>query len=355
MSYKRQVAVLFFVLLAIAITAPVAAANANTLSDSSEPGSVLVFPLFKTGTVTTPDQGTLPITSFEISVICPNGATCTDGQDVDIHAEWVCSGEPCSARDFNLTSTINGTVLFNPNSSVCAPGPSFQEPEGCGTVSRPPCAEGFLVVWVVNESGAPIKFDGLVGDAVLRESSGAATAYNAIPIQAAAALANGALVPPGPSGALEFNGTSYQKPTGKIIGSVRYDVINAAGIDQDRTSLILLTLDTLANRDNFPVDVDLVFSNEVQQQNSASTEFVCFEEQSLSDLGFDNSFGTKGLVESISATKTAILGISDTPGPVTLLGLIITREFDAGGMTLLRHYVYPFFNNSIPVATAFKP
>ena len=129
------------------------------------------------------------------------------------------------------------------------------DPEGCGSVALPPCAKGFLIVWVTNESGAAIKFDGLVGDAVLRESSGAASAYNAIPIQAATSLAMGTVVPPGPSGALEFNGTSYQEVTGKIIGSVRYDVINAAGIDQDATSLILLTLDTLANRFNYPTDV----------------------------------------------------------------------------------------------------
>ena len=165
----------------------------------------------------------------------------------------------------------------------------------------------------------------------------------------------GTVVPPGPSGALEFNGTSYQEVTGKIIGSVRYDVINAAGIDQDATSLILLTLDTLANRFNYPTDVDLVFSNEVEQQNSASTEFVCFEQQPLSALGLTNSFGTKGLVESTAAVKTAVLGINDKAGPVTLLGLVITREFNVTGTTLLRHYVYPFFNDSTPLATAFQP
>jgi hypothetical protein len=36
----------------------------------------------------------------------------------------------------------------------------------------------------------PIKFDGLIGDAVLRETTGDASAYNAIPIRASAGEAD---------------------------------------------------------------------------------------------------------------------------------------------------------------------
>ncbi|MGH8809125.1 MAG: hypothetical protein ACREX0_14730 [Noviherbaspirillum sp.] len=37
----------------------------------------------------------------------------------------------------------------------------------------------------------PIKYDGLIGDGVLRESKGATSAYNAVPIQAFAGAYNG--------------------------------------------------------------------------------------------------------------------------------------------------------------------
>ena len=68
--------------------------------------------------------------------------------------------------------------------------------DGVGTrfVPPPPCPRGYLIGWVVNTSDRPIKFDGLIGDAVLRVSGGALASYNAIPIQADPALANGALI-----------------------------------------------------------------------------------------------------------------------------------------------------------------
>src|SRR3989442_13373835 len=36
-----------------------------------------------------------------------------------------------------------------------------------------PCDRGYVIVWVVNINGTPIKFDGLIGDAILREANGA--------------------------------------------------------------------------------------------------------------------------------------------------------------------------------------
>jgi len=382
MFRKKQMALLVL----MALVAIPGFACCATLSNSQEPGSVLVFPLFETLTVPcppdapygcTPVTGTLPRTSFEISVACPNGSTCFDQQDVDIHLEWVCGSRfvsSCSERNFTLNTTVNGTIRFNPNGGACEPGPGFTHPEGCGTVPAAQCFEGYLIGWVVNESGQPIKFDGLIGDAVLRESSTAVTAYNAIPIQAASSLATGAVVPRGSNGGLLFNGSSYQEVTGTIIGSVQYDYVTPAGVDQDRTSLVLLTLDTLSNRFNFPTDVDLNFYNETEEVQSGSTEFSCFEETGslFNDFGLSiSTFGPKGLVQSTKAVKTAVLGISDTAGPVTLLGLVLTRECDptttCGTFTFippssfafvpapLRNFAYPLSNDSVPVATSFVP
>jgi hypothetical protein len=55
-------------------------------------------------------------------------------------------------------------------------------------------------------SDTPIKFDGLNGDAVLRESGTAEAGYNAIPIQADPHLANGAAVTTNANGSLVFDG-----------------------------------------------------------------------------------------------------------------------------------------------------
>ena len=373
MLSKKQITLLFFVVLTFAIVTPTLAWG-NVLNDSQEPGSVVVFPLFEFGTVACPADapygcipmtGTLPRSSFEVSVVCPNGASCTDQQDVDIHFEWVCPGSQfpisaCRERNFILNTTVNGTIRFTANGGVCQPAPGFSNLEGCGSVPVPQCFEGYLIGWVVNESGQPIKFDGLIGDSVLREASGAVTAYNAIPIQAAPALATGALVPVGPGGALRFDSTGYVEVTGTIIGSVQLDFVNAAGVDQDQTSLVLLTLDTLSNRFNYPVDVDLNFYNEGEQPNSNPFEFTCFGETGalFFSFGLESSFSPgslKALVQSTKAVKTPVNGISDTAGPVTLLGLVITREFDLATGTEVRHFAYPLLNDSIPVPTIFKP
>jgi hypothetical protein len=356
MLCTRKIAFLFFVVLAVAAAVPVAEARTNT----SFPGSVLVFPLFETGSVTTGDLGPLPVSSFEISVKCPDGATCPGGTDVDIHVEWVCPGflfSPCNETNFTLNATVNGTIRFNPTSSVCEPAPSSQDPEGCGNVQMPSCNEGFVIAWVVDETGAPIKFDSLIGDAVLREVPGAVTAYDAIPIQAGTALATGASTDLKHDGQLHFDDNAYIQVTGKIISSVQYDVVNAAGADQDATSLILLTLDTLSNSFNNPVDVNLTFYDEIEQVTSTSTEFFCFGETGSLNAAFglnSGTFGPKGLVVSTSAVKTPILGINDKGGRVTLLGLIITREFDPTAATELRHFVYPFYYDN-PATTAFVP
>src|ERR1700746_2758710 len=49
----------------------------STLLDSQEPGSVIVFPKFLTGTLVV-DGVTLPATEIEVGIVCPNGAPCPE-------------------------------------------------------------------------------------------------------------------------------------------------------------------------------------------------------------------------------------------------------------------------------------
>ena len=390
MLSKKQITLLFFVVLTFAMAAPsVAWAGNSPLNDSQEPGSVLVFPLFEKGTVPCPPDlpygcapgSTLPKTSFEISVVCPEGINACADDDVDIHVEWVCPGfgalSTCVQRDFFVNTTVGGTVRFEPVTELCRPTAPFDADErlhACGNVIAPQCNEGYAIAWVVDEFNRPIKFDGLLGDAVLRESSTAVTAYNAIPIQAAPSIKSRALIPLGPGGALKFDGTGYQEVTGAITGSVQLDFVNTTGVDQDQTSLVLLTLDVNTNHINNATDVDLNFYNESEVPTSHHFTFTCFAETGALFMGdFGVPFNTggfgqetsispetlKALVQSGPATQTNIL--TGVTVPATLLGLILTRECPttgcnaAAGVPPLRDFAYPLLNDSVPVATNFVP
>jgi hypothetical protein len=346
---------LMVVVIALAFVVAPAVAMAQQLNDSEEPGSVLVFPKFLRGTVQT-ESGVQPRTEIEISIRCPKGAVCPDsGQNVNLRAHWVCpSGNffaPCLETDFNLNRTVHGTLYFNPENVASAS--NF-------TVPAPPCDGGYLIVWVVNANGLPIKFDGLVGDAVIREGPNSASAYNAIPIQAVSAVATGALISLGPNDGLVFDGLDahYKALTGTIIGTVRYDRPGAANVGAVETSLTLLTLDVRSSAFNYPTFVNLRFWNPNEVPLSTSTAFICWEEVRITSINSNLTeafMGRKGLVESAGAFKIPIAGIADNAGPVTLLGIVETNEFNVPHDSVVRGYMYSLYNDSTPVPTAFRP
>src|SRR5438552_1896485 len=123
----------------------------------------------------------------------------------------------------------------------------------------------------------PIKWDGLIGDAVLRGPnidvgggrlrSTAVASYSGIAIQADPALANGALITLGSGGELLFDGAPghYQAATGKNYGDIKFDnpTARTSGVTPlnalNETWLILLTLDVRSGRPNYPTFVDLDF------------------------------------------------------------------------------------------------
>src|SRR5438132_11418499 len=106
---------LLLVLLSIGVAAPVAAWT----NDSEQPGSVLVFPKFIRGTYNdarVSGQLVHARTELEISVRCPEGATCGPKQAVRLRAHWVCPG--CNEASFNLVTTVGGSLYFNPEGVV---------------------------------------------------------------------------------------------------------------------------------------------------------------------------------------------------------------------------------------------
>jgi hypothetical protein len=314
-----------------------------TLSDSQEPGSVLVFPKFIRGTVTPPGDLVTPKTEFAIGAVCPPGATCAANAIVRLHFHWVCPqvGGICPETDFHGQTTINGKLVFNTEGTT-SPG-NFITP-------APPCARGYLIVWAEDANGNPIKFDGLIGTAVLRESGTAAAAYTAIPIQADTALASGALIADFFTRGLVFDGTPghYAAVTGRIYGDVSYDKLTAPFRS---TFLTLLTLDVRSNRPNTSTFVDFVFYNSQEQGLSTSTQFTCWEEVQLSTqidanltaLGLGSRKGVviSGPAQDVTGARRTLLGLVDT-----LEGPVLGNE---------RMFIYGLANDSVGVPTVFVP
>src|SRR5215472_14652345 len=78
-------------LLAPAIGLATPASAAFPMADPSEPGSVIVYPKWRTGTVVV-DGVTLPQTEIELGVVCPIGVLCPEKEPIKVRFHWVCGG-----------------------------------------------------------------------------------------------------------------------------------------------------------------------------------------------------------------------------------------------------------------------
>src|SRR5205085_12357932 len=205
--------------------------------------------------------------------------------------------------------SVNGKLAFTANGSPL----NANSPR----VPAAPCRNGYLIGYVVNNNDQPIKWDGLIGDAVLRGPalaagtiapglSTAVEAYKALTIQAAdsATPQGGLLGADALAGELPFDGQAgnYKAITGKLYGDVKFDRLapspgSTVGPTTalNQTWLVLLTLDVDSGNPNLPTFVDLDFWNEsfrgVSTSNpdwefhlSAHTHFICWTQQQLSDI-----------------------------------------------------------------------
>jgi hypothetical protein len=382
---------------AFALATPALAYGPALLSDSEQPGSVIVYPkfinsLFGGGSLLNVDGNLVSQTEIEIGAVCPPafvaaGGACAEHQPIKIRFHWVCPGTEgvnsniCPEEDFEVNITVNGKLAFSADGT---PINSNSPP----LVPAPPCARGYLIGWVISPANdLPIKFDGLIGNAVIRNpnlaagpnagSSTGLSAYSAIAIQADTAIANLAPVPAAADGTLRFGVTGgYTTVTGVQIGDVRFDK-TAPGAPLpnvlSKTSLNLLTLDVLSNQPNSPTFVALNFWNEslgsavgstnpaFEHLTSTFREFVCWDQFPLSAVGGGNltqAFqGTrKGVVIAGPATKIQDGNApQDPPGPVTLIGMVETVEGSVANGFLERKYNFNMSDNGIPVPTAFAP
>jgi hypothetical protein len=359
-------------------------------------GSAIIFPKFVNLPAVPVDANSpgilVPRTEIEVGVICPQGATCTEHQTVKVRFHWVCpavenvNSNICKETDFDLVLSVDGKLAFPADGAV--PGTYWVN---APRVPAPPCPRGYLIGWVVNSADQPIKFDGLIGNAVIRNpnlaagpSAGSSTgvsAYSALHIRADPALATGALITTTPvnpltgQGQLFFDGLPghYTSLTGEFVGDVRFDkttpgapLPNVLGA----TFITFLTLDVLSNLPNNPTFVPLQFWNEslatvsttnplFEALTSTSWDFVCWDQVQLSTINANltQAFqGTrKGIVRAGPAVKVENGAPNDGIGPVTLLGLIETIEGTAANSFLERKYNFNVNITGDPVATTFVP
>jgi len=325
------------------------------LADTAEPGSVLVYPKFSTGSVLVDGITTAPRTEIELGAVCPAGRTCALDEPIRVRVHWVCaptvqtSAQVCQESDFDVKLTVNGKLRFNPSGIPMDSGT---------TVAQAPCpaGRGYAIAWVIDNFGRPIKYDGLIGDAVMRNTATDLQSYSALAIQADPALATGAAISTGTdaSGALvlPFDGGAghYQMVTGQISGDVRYDQDDASPFAD--TFLILLTLDVRSNLLNQPIDVALDFYNQNEVLESTAIRFVCWTQTQLSNLDSNLTRAIMGTPKGVVVSGQAV----QEPGftAATLLGLIQTTEGPTGGAAnAVRSYTNRPSNNSIPIPTSF--
>jgi hypothetical protein len=293
-----------------------------------------------------------------------------------VRFRWVCPGTErnptCKATGFDVLLSLDGKVVFTANGFTLPDANHVPAPAA-------PCDRGYLIGWVINEFGQPIKYDGLIGDAVIRSSGSATAAYRGITIQALGTIPpktdQGAATPidlvPDPLGlkppGLPFDltnirpGNFYRLVTGQVTGDVTFaSPPPPAGPGFGTSgSLILLTLDVRSNAPNFPTFVDLDFWNGFETRLSTFVEFVCWGEFEFSAIDpnlTEAIMGTRtGIVQSDEAVKIQIGNVSDTGGKTTLLGLVQTSE---GPITspAARSRIIELYNNGIRFqATIFFP
>jgi hypothetical protein len=341
---------------ALGLAMPALAQGPDTApAEPQEPGSVIVFPKFVKGTVTV-DGVTAAQTEINIGARCPRDATCPEPEQVRITFRWVCPGSQdiatmyvCKETGFDITLPVNGKATFNPE-NLPLPGNT--------RTSGAPCPRGYLIGWVIDDFRRPIKYDGLVGDAVLRDSSAATGSYQAIQIRAEPNLATRAGITPGVdprTGAptLVFDGGAghYQSIGGQVLADVKSHN-STYPVSFRNASLILLNLDVRLNRPNYPTFVSLDFYNEAEIRASASWDFLCWAQVQPADADtrLSGMRSRNGVAMSGQAVKSPFGMISDIPGPVTLLGLVQTSD---GPMH--RTYIFNHLDKGNPLPTIFLP
>jgi hypothetical protein len=109
---------------ALALVTPAFVFPPAGLSDSEQPGSVIIYPKFVNLPAVDVDGNTVPVTEIEIGAVCPpafvaGGGACAEHQPVTVLFHWVCPGAEgvnsniCPEEDFEVNLTVPGKLAFS--------------------------------------------------------------------------------------------------------------------------------------------------------------------------------------------------------------------------------------------------
>ncbi|HKM70089.1 MAG TPA: hypothetical protein VJX94_08535 [Stellaceae bacterium] len=382
--FRANARLLLPLIPAIALTMLLTNVSQAALANFAVPGSVIVFPKFQQGTVVVNDV-TLPSTEIHVGAVCPSDETpsaCAN-EKVTILFNWVCPGYQttggyvCESNDFIVTISVNGEAVFYPGTGTS----TYTPLPGLTVVPYASCSRGYLIGVVINNRQQLARFDGLIGNAVLRNAQGIEEAYSALAIQADPNTPEGNILsyPGAPFSVTDvkaqivFDGGPghYLQPPGQFSGEVAYDSdVKAPFTD---TQLILLTLDVVRDGFNPSTTVNLNFYADNQDEiASVNTSFICWEEVKLSSNFASPS--NAWLSNSLTAAGAASAGGTSNTGVVTsgqafrarfpnlqhrfdvsLLALVETTSgLTAGPQSATQSHIFQTFNNSLPIAATFS-
>jgi hypothetical protein len=342
MLKRTVVAALAAVVLTLSL-AGIASAQIAAAAPVAAPGTAIVFPKFRTGFV----APGLAASTFEIGVVCPEdnltpaGCTLPQGTRIKLALEWICPGTVqkgaasfCQSVDFELHTTLFGKLQFDANGNVTvAPDPADV---GSNLITNPSCPEGYLIAYVVDGLGRAIKFDGLVGEVVLRERPNSASALAGVTFQAD----NLAL---DPDGRVLFRNT----PT-RIAGDVRYERSAAPTVI---TSIILLDLNVRRNNDNPNIRMPIGLYRADESRVSTALHWTCWRQVRLTALDggpFNQArMGEKGVIASLApatiASACSGIGCGADGDQVGVLAFVQTIERNGAS-----EYSYPLYGQGFP-------
>jgi hypothetical protein len=251
----------------------------EALADGRKPGSVLIYPIHRSGFLT-PQQGGKPgfgtlfftiisVTNTNLQPITPiNGL----GGSTDVHFEYV-----------NLTPNPDPLLSYFPTCSVAnvterlTPADTRSVLTSCHNAAN--FQEGYLVISAEDPNkgpqGDPVpwSFDHLLGSEIVVTSLGGMYSLNAIPFKAGSKII--ALGPTDADGdeELDFDGTEYEQMPDELY----IDSFLALG----GSSLILMNF---TGGNAFTANVDIDIWNDNEQAMSQTVAFRCWFEERLDNV-----------------------------------------------------------------------
>jgi hypothetical protein len=227
-------------------------------AESITPGSLLVFPNFDN---TRGDLTLLTVTN-----------TSDDQVNGSINVEFVyINGENC--QEFNRTRTLT------PDDEISVLTKN----------DDPNMHAGYVYVFAKSKTtGAAVKFDHLIGSALILENAGDEPDYLEAPwtFLAGAALAEGANTDLNGNGHRDLDGNEYEKGPDRLLVPRFIGEHGVLDADED------LTLINLTGGADFTAVVDFLVYNDNEEVFSAQYSFQCWVKVGLSDISqvFQNDF-----------------------------------------------------------------